>query len=483
MRTSPIVSSVLLALSICSASAQNGYIEQFERRRSGHRTEFRTVRQKYNDMFAASVRHSWDVFRSNGPVRRPQDEKVPPVVFEGRIPEEPFMGFVLKEDNIVSVPQLRDQPRPIEPVAPSATRLSEEMVTFSYLGMTLKARSGEMFRLTSLDGDSLQEVWLRMKSYDAMLSDCLRIRDERKLCDWAYLNMLASCSKACMESGNEATLLMFYLFCQSGYRTRLARDRHHLVMLYASDYTIYDMDYFKIDGQMFYVWNDSCKDLDVCNFGFPGEKNLSFQMDSLPSVTGETSELMTFNSSCGVTSSCSLDKNLIDFMAGYPCSQYGENSMTKWSIYANVPVSQSVKEMFYPSLQEAIRDKGTAEALNILLNFVQTAFAYGKDEDIWGGDRVFFAEETLFYPCCDCEDRSILFSRLVRDLMSLETVLVYYPGHLATAVAVNEDIPGDCLLTCDGRYLVCDPTCSGAPIGVTMKGMDNNEATVIKLRQ
>lgn len=98
------------------------------------------------------------------------------------------------------------------------------------------------------------------------------------------------------------------------------------------------------------------------------------------------------------------------------------------------------------------------------------------------GDRAFFAEETLFYPYCDCEDRFILFSRLVRDLLGLDVMLVYYPGHLATAVAFGEEVKGDCLLLDGRKFTVCDPTYIGAPVGRTMPGMDNAEATVILCR-
>ncbi|MDR1340167.1 MAG: hypothetical protein LBK58_08970, partial [Prevotellaceae bacterium] len=103
------------------------------------------------------------------------------------------------------------------------------------------------------------------------------------------------------------------------------------------------------------------------------------------------------------------------------------------------------------------------------------------DNKIWGGDRPFFADETVYYPFSDCEDRSILFSRLVRDLMSLKVILLYYPGHLATAVQFNETIPGDYLLVNEKRYLVCDPTYIGASIGRTMPDMDNGKATVVFL--
>ena len=41
--------------------------------------------------------------------------------------------------------------------------------------------------------------------------------------------------------------------------------------------------------------------------------------------------------------------------------------------------------------------KSETEAVNMILNFVQTAFTYGYDDEIWGGDRPFFADETLYY--------------------------------------------------------------------------------------
>ena len=96
-------------------------------------------------------------------------------------------------------------------------------------------------------------------------------------------------------------------------------------------------------------------------------------------------------------------------------------------------------------------------------------------------DRAFFPAESLYYPYCDCEDRSILFAHLVRDLLGLEVVLLYYPGHLASAVCLNQPVHGDFLTVCGKRYVVCDPTYIGAPVGATMPGMDNKAAKVIML--
>ena len=103
-------------------------------------------------------------------------------------------------------------------------------------------------------------------------------------------------------------------------------------------------------------------------------------------------------------------------------------------------------------------------------------------DKIWGGDRAFFAQETLFYPYCDCEDRAILFSRLVRDLVGLDVVLLYYPGHLATAVAFNEEVNGDWLSFRNRKYIVCDPTYINAGVGRTMPNMNNQQAQIIALK-
>ena len=132
-------------------------------------------------------------------------------------------------------------------------------------------------------------------------------------------------------------------------------------------------------------------------------------------------------------------------------------------------------------LKSKIEGLGQLEATNILLNWVQTAFVYEYDDKVWGHDRAFFAEETLFYPYCDCEDRSILFTRLVRDLLGLKTVLVFYPGHLASAVCFTDSVSGDYISLNEQRYVITDPTYIGAPVGMTMPDMDNTQASVILL--
>jgi hypothetical protein len=147
--------------------------------------------------------------------------------------------------------------------------------------------------------------------------------------------------------------------------------------------------------------------------------------------------------------------NIKDFFSTYPCSYTDDNFMTRWANYANTPLEKWLTDQIYPGMREKLSGLKPLEAVQQLDWWVQGktdidrknpnqgCFLYAYDESIWGYDRNFFGEESIFYPYNDCEDRSILLSHLVRDLVGLDCVLVYYPGHLAMAVNFPYDVPGD----------------------------------------
>ena len=285
------------------------------------------------------------------------------------------------------------------------------------------------------------------------------------------------------ENTNEATLFMAFIYCQSGYKMKLAHNNGRLYMLYATEHMLYDKTYFALNGEKYYPLNCNEERIYICDATFPNERSLSLYVSSVPQLgINKTSDRQLASRRYpNVKAIVSSNKNLIEFCNTYPASEIGGNFMTKWAMYANTPLSNSTRSMLYPSLQSSISGLSQLEAVECLLNFTQTAFVYGYDSKIWGYDRAFFAEETLYYPYCDCEDRSILFSRLIRDLIGLNVVLVYYPGHLATAVKFTTPVKGDYLMINGSKYVICDPTYIGAPVGRTMPEMDNTQAKVILL--
>jgi len=167
------------------------------------------------------------------------------------------------------------------------------------------------------------------------------------------------------------------------------------------------------------------------------------------------------------------DANVAEFFRSYP--------QTDLDVYFEAPLSDlalsSLSESFAPILQ----NRNESEAANVLLRFVQTAFQYQTDDEQFGKEKTFFADEVLFYPACDCEDRSILYSYLVRRILQLDVIGLNYPGHIATAVKLNSDLDGDHILYKKSKYVISDPTYINANIGVAMPKFKEIQPEIIEL--
>jgi hypothetical protein len=381
------------------------------------------------------------------------------------------------------------QPKPVNPIVEN--KVSMATSDFDFYGTPMKVRWGnaEKFKLNGTSKKDISDAFLELtdKGYTNLVHDCLELRKEYKLCDWAYYKMLQNIAeKACGKGTNEAIFLQGVLLNQSGYQIRFAlEDNTKLHIMSRMDGFPYDRGYLTADGKLFFLM-DGCKakNLTVCDAAYPGEQMMSLGVAEQPELKKNLSDKRTVISRfVNVSADMQMNKNLMDFYTDYPTSYDGKDMMTRWAYYANTPVSPEVKDKVYPQLKQQIGNAPKLMAANMLLNWVQMGLTYAYDEKVWGHDRAFFAEESLFYPFCDCEDRSILFSHLIRDLLDLDVVLVYYPGHLYTAVCFNEDVTGDYIMVNGRKFTVADPTYYNANVGKTMSKMDNSKAKVILLKR
>ncbi|MBQ9202822.1 MAG: hypothetical protein IJ155_01115 [Prevotella sp.] len=379
------------------------------------------------------------------------------------------------------------RPNPIAPVQEVPDN-NPEYMSFKYLGTAMQVRAPRYtkLKLAGVSENAVADGWKQLSGseYNNMLVDCMKLRNEQQLCDWSYLMMLRAVGDAYAGKGtNESTLLMAFLFSQSGYKIRLGQDNGKLEMLYASKHTLYNQPYYNYNGEKFFTVGKASNSIKISAASFPKEQSMSLWVTNVPKCDYTASAARTLNSErySDMSIQSEVNKNLLAFYDSYPTSEVGGNFMTRWAMYANTPMTAKTRDKLYPQLKKAIAGKSPKEAVERLLNWVQTAFVYEYDDKVWGGDRAFFPEETLYYPYCDCEDRSILMSRLVRDLLGLKCILIYYPGHLAMAVNFPENVNGDYILLQGKKYTITDPTYIGAPVGMTMPGMDNNKATVILL--
>ena len=155
--------------------------------------------------------------------------------------------------------------------------------------------------------------------------------------------------------------------------------------------------------------------------------------------------------------------------------------MVDFSIYFNTPMSSVTRNSLMAKLNPQLEGKTNIEKVEYLLYFVQNAFQYKTDQEQFGHEKFCFPDEMLYYPFSDCEDRSILFSYLVRWLVNYDVIGVNYPLHIATAVAFPDKIPGD-YLEFDGKnYTICDPTYINASIGMTMPEYKGISPTIIPI--
>lgn len=503
--------------------------------------EYRQFRQQCTQTYINFVREAWQSYTGEKPKKIPQVKDAPPVFipinddgeegepirYEQAQAEEglkgtiataeestaswfSFLGKIVKgkkkdkkvkenKNQKLAVEKVHDdvvkeKPKESKALAPIAPAPVQEggvntIFNFSIFGTKYQVRLGDncRFKLNGVTENNVADAIESLADikYDNMLFDCLKIRKENKLSDWAYFQTLeALTNEFCGKDTNEATLLMGYILSQSGYKVRLGRDNQKLVLLTASQHTIYNKVAYRLDGETFYLLDGSVETLSICRASLPNETSVSLMIRAAQKFDMDQSDVRTIKSRDYPDFKVTIhtNKNLLKFYDTYLPSCMNDELMTRWAMYANTPLSDDVKAELYPQLRSQLQGLSKLEGMRRLLNLIQTGLVYEYDENIWGVDRAFFAEETLYYPYCDCEDRSILLSRLVRDILGLKAILIYYPGHLAMAVHFPEEVTGDYIMLEGEKYIVCDPTYIAATVGRTMPGMDNNQARVILLQ-
>ncbi len=477
--------------------AQNTAIEQYNQFKQQAQQEYSYFRKKCNAEYAEFLKQAWESYQAGPVIPKPKDEVVPPVVMPEDDRDKPVEPKPVPIDTVVApvIEEPKPQPLPIAPIYENQ-QTTDSYLAFSFFGTDGKVRvpkertNGLGLLSTSLNGDNLAKAWdvLSNGDYDNLIRDCLELRIKHGLSDWAYLLMIRDLSeKYCGGRNNDAIFFMSWIFCQTGYQMRLAIEGNKLYLLFGTKHQIYGMPYYVIDGTYFYPLlhegERMAEGVQICGASFPEEQPLSLFLPSAHSFAEAYGNIRTISSGRyqDMKVSVKTNQNLIKFYSTYPSSMVNDNFITRWAMYANTPMANEIKASMYPQLRSYITGKSQLEAVNMLLNWVQTGLVYEYDDKVWGGDRAFFAEESLNYPYCDCEDRSILFTRLIRDLLGLECILIYYPGHLACAVNFTDNVNGDYIILNGKKFIVTDPTYIGAPVGRTMPDMNNSTAKVILL--
>lgn len=302
--------------------------------------------------------------------------------------------------------------------------------------------------------------------------------------EWGYFVLLRAITEKIYANANDRVLFAFYMLHSHGFKARVGRGSksNQLLLLLALDNSkeVYSKTFFRINGTKYYA---------LYGNGQKGESVYSY--DEKADQSGLKEIGLDFKKSlniaaCDKSRKLHLNKVNMDITLPYSTSHlryYDEIPTTVFSIYFNTPVSKETEAVLAETIGTLSKQYNKVQLVDIILNFVQTAFVYKIDELYHGREKYYFPEETIGLPYSDCEDRSALFAWLVKRFVGYDVVGVLYNDHLATAVCFGNDaqLTGKSITHKGKRYMVCDPTYQNAAIGTVMPKYANVNHEIVKI--
>ncbi len=364
-----------------------------------------------------------------------------------------------------------------------------EVVDLSFYGHKLTFNYDPLIIHTlkhSVDNLSISNAWSKISKadYDSLSNQLQTHRNLLNLNDWGYALLIYNLSKKLHDDINNQSIFTWFFLTKSGYKTRIAYDRNRVYLLLATKQTLFSTPYFVYDNTRFYAVSftqDNIINLTniyTYNGSYPEAINLldmNVSYSFLSNKTKATRNLIFHSNNKVYNIHVGINKELINYLNTYP--------QLDISMYFHTDLDTTTTGYLLTQLKPLLKDKSELDAINLLLDFVQSAFSYQSDRQQFGTENYLLPQETLYYPYSDCEDRSVLFAWLVRKLLGLEVIGLDYPGHISVAVKLNENISGDTILYNGNKYIITDPTFTNARAGVSMPQYKNITPEIILIKQ
>ncbi len=385
-----------------------------------------------------------------------------------------------------------DDPKPLQEPVKKPDIVSHEpdpaspAVEFEFFGSLYRvecAVNSQWDFAFPVSNKSISNAWEKMAvdHKSGLISQLENLRAEMFLNDWGYVLLIHRFAGSVYPGNtNKQILYEWFLLNKSGMAARVAYQNNNILLLLPVKNQMFEVQFTMIDEIRHYFidWNQIL-DLNQQIFTYTGEYK-----DAENTVNLVVNRVPKFNSSPETRSlnfkydqeDISLDVEFTDDVVRF----FKEYPQTELEVYLSAGTSEYFNQSVINSLKPYLEGKTELQAVNFLLRFVQTAFAYKTDDKQFGREKYLVPEETIFYPASDCEDRSILFSYLVRHLLNLDVILLNYPGHISTAVHFGGDVSGDKLQYNNKTYVICDPTYINADAGMTMPDFKLLSPSVIR---
>lgn len=470
MRLTRLSLLFLLALPALAGRAQKTTTsEGFQQMRQQLLDEFDSFRQEANKEYAYFLSQAWEEFTlfQGKPFFEEPKLPEPEVTSLDSLPITHSRMEVQESDDAEAT---FDLPAEIKSQLESAELSGEKPFNIPFYGASLalryQASSGTLASIKEADVARLWTIFAETK-FSTLLLDMVAHREKRQMNDWAYYLFAKQIAQNLSALKDENTRMIFqcFLLIQSGYDVRLTRVDNFLALLVPFNEAVYNCPFLKIDGKTYYLFaNKKLADYSTLfSYRLPiGDKRgcaLSLRMKQ-PLLLPRQPKPFTINGA-GMQVKGEINLHQIQFYRDYP--------QCHLLVHAQATPDREFQQSLIGSLRKQLLAGDTLALLNKLLLWVQTGFKYQTDERQFGAEKPFFIEENFYYPYNDCEDRSVLFCYLVRQLLGREAVLLNYPGHMATAIqTTHASTPGEHVSIGRKRYIICDPTFVNARPGRSM---------------
>lgn len=460
--------------------------DDFQKFKEEQERDFQEFKDARDKEFASFLKQRWiEMHPEQAPKNLPEKPKptVQPVVDRDRV-----VGLNPKKIGIrlpkvtTPVPGKINLPKPKVIVEDANGNNRQLDFDFYDTELTIHYDLNLVQDLDGIDEKSVASYWERMSTsnYFSFLEATLDIKRSLQLNDWAYYLLLKEIASEIYPETEESeqNLFIWFVLSKAGYQSKVARIDSKIGLMIPFKNKVFDKSYISLNNQKYYIVSPVKKGDRIYTYAknypeTPLVMDLNIYKPLYISSTIETKEFSFSYAGVSYEFDIAFHSANVAF--------YQDIFPSDIEVYYEAQMRNETKESLRAGLRPIIQGKSKKEALNIILRFVQTAFDYKTDGDQFGREKYFFAEELFHFDYSDCEDRSILFAYLTRDLLELEVIGLIFPGHAATAVLLDESIKGDYITFKNKNYLICDPTYINADIGMAMPKFKNVTADVVPL--
>lgn len=301
---------------------------------------------------------------------------------------------------------------------------------------------------------------------EQFVHNLLVYKQEKQLDDWLFYQLIRTAAESISpkkENYHRYTLYKWFLLNQTGY-SAVTRLRNDTLLLYVqSNENVYDIPSMLYNQEQYICLNyhDYGSNIDFKAGRFQDiklltqnavAKGFSYKINRMPDFNPDSYEVKPIHFAYGQRDyefKVKVNKSINKLFNNYPSVEY--------AMQFTAPLSNTTYQSLIPALKQTVAKMNQKKGVDYLMHLTRSSFAFENDATLYGKDKRFSPEQTLFSEYSDCEDRAAFFFYLVKEIYNLPMIVLSYPQHVT--VAIQFDTPqGNPIVYKGNQYWVCEPT-------------------------